>query len=101
MGYNNPGPSNWFPPGSHPPVHGTVFGPNGQGPGYDAAMKIGNSGTPMEGHLLISDTFCYPNKKTTNYFDPTTSTDIIGQVGVSTGINIMVQEHNKIGVIYD
>ncbi len=27
MGYPHQGPSFWDPPGSRPPMHGTVFGP--------------------------------------------------------------------------
>ncbi len=66
MGYPHQGPSFWDPPGSRPPMHGTVFGPGGTGPGYDASIKLGVDGTPKQGHILINDSFQqseHPNSK--------------------------------------
>lgn len=57
MGYPSNRPSDWYPPGNRPPVHATLFGPNGEGPGRDISVKFGQDGTSKQGHTLISDNY--------------------------------------------
>lgn len=70
MGYPSNRPSDWYPPGNRPPVHATLFGPNGEGPGRDISVKFGQDGTSKQGHTLISDNYQNAYEKTINHLEP-------------------------------
>jgi len=66
---NQQNPSNWYPPGSQPPMYGYGFDQGEKGYGKPLSMKTGNSGTPVDGHNLISGNINHAADPNSKQFD--------------------------------